>query len=219
MQNPRTPSGRAVRAKLSTFKHRPTSGTDTPVPWMFFRVSGKVPGSRVGNSKQMSKPVFIGVDPAFRAGGFVAVIIDMTDRTASVKVFESLLHWHDWLRGPDAPAQAYVCVENSNLQNKTFDMSGGKPEVARVSRNAGANQAVSQLAFESAKKRYGNTVYEVSPRQKGRKITDARQFAAIAQHAGITLPKQKLSQDARDAFMLADMAMRFARMGGNYLKK
>lgn len=29
----------------------------------------------------------------------------------------------------------------------------------------------------------------------------------------------KLSQDARDAFMLADMAMRFARMGGNYFAK
>ena len=168
----------------------------------------------------MSAPVFIGVDPAFRAGGFVSVIIDMADRTARVMTFESLLHWHDWLRSPDAPAQAYVCVENSNLQNKTFDMSGGKPEVARMSRNAGANQAVSQLAFESARARYGTkTVYEVSPRQKGAKVTDARLFAAIVQQAGILLPKQKLSQDARDAFMLADMAMRFARMGGNFLKK
>lgn len=181
----------------------------------------------------MTKPVFIGVDPAFRAGGFVAVIIDMADRTARVMKFKNLLNWHDWLRSPDAPEQAYVCVENSNLQNTTFDMGEEKnahhdPEVrlgrrilkvARGSRNVGANQAVSQLAFESARDRYGASVYEVSPKQKGRKITDARQFAAIVQQAGILLPKQKLSQDARDAFMLADMAMRFARMGGNFLKK
>jgi hypothetical protein len=164
-------------------------------------------------------PIFIGVDPAFRAGGFVAVIIDMADKTARSITFKNLLAWHDWLRGPDAPQSAYVCVENSNLQNKTFDMSGDKPTVARMSRNAGANQAVSQLAYDSAKERYGATVYEVSPRQKGRKVTDARTFAAIVQHAGILLPKQKLSQDARDAFMLAEMAMRFARMGGNFLKK
>jgi len=179
----------------------------------------------------MSAPIYIGVDPAFRAGGFVAVIIDMTDKTASAITFKNLLAWHDWLRSPDAPESAYVCVENSNLQNKTFAIKEketplGKQGLnskiataARHSRNVGANQAVSQLAYESAKERYGPTVYEVSPRQKGKKVTDARTFAAIVQHAGILLPKQKLSQDARDAFMLAEMAMRFARMGCNFLKK
>lgn len=164
------------------------------------------------------KPVYIGVDPAFRAGGFSICIIDMTDKTAVTKTLD-LLAFHDWLRSPDAPDTCFVCVENSNLQNQNFDTTGNKNEIARKGRNVGCNQAVSQLAYESALARYGpKNVFQVSPREKGRKITDAKMFAAILQQDGVRLQKRTLNQDERDAYMLATIARRKALMSGAFSK-
>lgn len=164
----------------------------------------------------MPKPVYIGVDPAFRAGGFTICILDMTEKTAVTKTLE-LLAFHDWLRSPDAPESCFVCVENSNLQNQSFDTRGNRDEIARKSRNVGCNQAVSQLAYESALKRYGpKNVFQVSPREKGKKITDARMFAAILQQDGILIQKLTLNQDERDAYMLATIARRMALRSGAF---
>lgn len=149
--------------------------------------------------------IYIGVDPAFRKDGFRACVVDYTDRTVRFLAFDSVLHWDRWLRSDDAPApdinRVVVVVENSNLQNQNFDMSGSRAEIARKGRNVGTNQAVSQLAFQSAADRYGRgSVYEVSPRQKGAKWTDI-EAKAVAMQERLLLPKS--NQDERDAFKLA----------------
>ena len=162
------------------------------------------------------KPVYIGVDPAFRAGGFAVCILDMAAKTVQFQVHD-LLTFHDWLRSDDAPASAFVCVENSNLQNSNFDMTGSRAEIARKGRNVGCNQAVSELAYRSALLRYGkDNVFQVSPREKGSKITDARLFGAVMRADGITPPKGQINQDKRDAYALANMARRMALRSGKF---
>jgi hypothetical protein len=108
----------------------------------------------------------IGIDPAFRAQG---------------KMFKSFLDFLRWLTTPgEAPERAIVGIENSNLQNVTFDMKGTKGMVAKISRNVGANQAASQYTVDACKWHYGDKyVFEVSPKQKGAKWTQAM-FRAVA---------------------------------------
>ena len=153
-----------------------------------------------------AKPVYIGVDPAFRAGGFWACILDFQDNTVRFVAFRDLLHWHDWLRSNEAPEFAFVAIENSNAQNKSFDTRGNRGTLARKGRNVGTNQAVSQLAYESAVQRYGDSrVFSVSPKDKGSKYT-LQQFALVARADGMTLPSGPIGQDKRDAYKLAAIA-------------
>jgi hypothetical protein len=154
-----------------------------------------------------NSPIFIGVDPAFREGGFWAAILDMADKTLVFRSFD-LLTWHDFLNSQDAPDRCFVMVENSNLQNKSFDTTGNKAEVARKGRNVGCNQAVSELAYQSAVRRYGKNAFQVSPKEKGAKITDARTFLAVLKSEGVLLPKGTSNQDQRDAAKLALMCRR-----------
>lgn len=161
-------------------------------------------------------PVYIGVDPAFRAGGFWAAILDMRDKSVAFKKFASVLAFHDWLRSGDSPLSCFVCVENSNMQNINFDMAGNKAEVARKGRNVGCNQAVSQLAYDSALARYGpERVYQVSPAMKGNKYTPG-QFGAVVKSDGVTLPKGSQNQDCRDAYKLAFIAKQMALYNGAF---
>lgn len=164
-------------------------------------------------------PIYVGVDPAFRKGGFWAAILDMTDKTMVFRPFD-LLTWHDWLRSADAPEMCFVCVENSNLQNQSFDLSGTKTEVARKGRNVGCNQAVSQLTYESAVLRYGaRQVFQVSPKEKGAKITDPRMFLAAMKSDGVLLPPGPTNQDQRDAAKLAIICRRKAMLEGRFSAK
>lgn len=172
----------------------------------------------------MKKPIYIGVDPAFRKGGFWAVVIDMEDRTARPIAFRDLLDWHDWLRSEEAPETAFVAIENSNEQNKNFDMEGTGYVIARKGRNVGTNQAVSQLAVVSAIRRYGaSNVFSVSPKQKGRKYSPA-EFGSVVRSDGITLMGMWLSQgrenaqDQRDAYKMAAMARKMALLTGKFKK-
>jgi len=168
-------------------------------------------------------PIYIGVDPAFRKGGFWAAILDMTDKTLVFREFD-LLSWHDWLRSDDAPDMCFVCVENSNLQNENFDIStkavtlkNKLKEVARKGRNVGCNQSVSQLAYESAVLRYGaKQVFGISPKDKGAKITDTRMFLGLMKQEGILLPPGATKQDQRDAAKLALICQRRALMEGRF---
>lgn len=154
-------------------------------------------------------PIYIGVDPAFRENGFWAAILDMSDKTLVFKGFKSLLEWDRWLQSPDAPTRCFVLVENSNLQNNNFDTSGSKFEVARKGRNVGCNQAVSELAYQAALDRYGpKNAMQISPKEKGAKITDARTFLALLKSEGVLLPKGASNQDQRDAAKLAILCRR-----------
>jgi hypothetical protein len=138
----------------------------------------------------------LGIDPAFRKGGIGLCLINGLKVTFP-KV-PTTLAAVDYIR-KHAP-RCRVVIENSNLQNASFDLSGSKPVVARKSRNVGANQAISQILVEAAQERFAD-VLELSPKNKGKKWcrTLARSVAASLGHV---LPS-RMSQDKRDAYQLA----------------
>lgn len=153
----------------------------------------------------------IGIDPAFRKAGFAICIIDEMGE-AQGKMFKGFLEFLRWLTTPgEAPAKAIVGVENSNLQNVTFDMKGTKGMVAKMSRNVGANQAASQYTVDACKWHYGDKyVVEISPKQKGKKWTQAM-FRAVAKSNGHTVVG-KFNQDQRDAYQIAIAAKKRIRL-------
>jgi len=164
---------------------------------------------------QAPQPIYIGVDPSFRKGGFWAAILD-EERRVTFKSFD-LLTWHDWLRSGDAPAVCFVLVENSNLDNQTYKrhLTGTLAEKLKKSRNVGTNQAVSELAYQSALRRYGpRFAFEIGPEAKGQKITDVRMFEGLMRQEGIELPTGGTNQDQRDAAKVALIMRRKVRLEG-----
>ena len=150
----------------------------------------------------MKYSIFIGADPAFRKKGFGIAVIDRNDKTVNFKVFKNgFLDFQSWLIS-DAPTHAVICVENSNLQKKTFDMTGGLPVVARKSRNVGKNQAVSQLTVDVCRMVKGFTTIEISPLEKGRKWSEATALS-VMRSEGLKFFKNKISQDEIDSLQIA----------------
>lgn len=155
--------------------------------------------------KKKRPSVNIGIDPAFRKNGFGVCFHDLTDNTMSFEMYGSFIDFVYFLMSDDAPSEARCIIENSNMQNSSFDIRGNKPEVARKGRNVGTNQAVSQLTVDLCRRKYGkNNVREVSPKQKGSKW-NATYFKRIIASLGITLVTTSNNQDFRDAAKLALM--------------
>lgn len=154
-----------------------------------------------------NKPtIFIGIDPAFRKDGFAICIIDDSDNSVSFKVFRNgLLDFFSWILddAPD-PIQVVFCVENSNLQDDTFDMRGSKAVVAKKSRSVGKNQAISQNTVDILIAR-GFTVVNISPKSKGKKWTEFECLAVSKQNTH-ELGKKVQNQDCRDSYKLALIA-------------
>jgi hypothetical protein len=155
---------------------------------------------------------FIGIDPSFREKGFAICIIGGGE--ADFKIFKGFIQFACWLRlmkegnkiFPEVQLDYKFCIENSNLTNATFDMRGDKKVIAKVSRDAGKNQAISQITTDYCRLLFPDAVTELSPLQKGAKIDNDVIFRAIAKDAKITLTNYKGQvgeQDKRDAFMLA----------------
>lgn len=166
-----------------------------------------------------NQAIYIGCDPAFRAGGFWAAILDMTDKSLVFREFD-LLTWHDFLRSQDAPDRCFVMVENSNMQNQSFDMTGTRQEIARKGRNVGCNQAVSELAYISALRQYGpKNVFQISPKDKGAKIKEHTMLLGLLKAEGILLPKDSTNQDQRDAAKLAILCRRMVLLGNRFTVK
>lgn len=153
--------------------------------------------------------VYIGIDPAFRESGFAICIID-EDNTVGFKMFKSFLDFLDWIYDAPDTSNSYVCVENSNLQQVTFNMSGNKRQVAKTSRNVGANQAASQYTFDACKRIWGDNAFEVSPKEKGKKWTNQEyQYQLKAnKHKAF---KKTSNQDERDAYKLALIARKLSK--------
>lgn len=146
---------------------------------------------------------YLGIDPAFRKTGFAICILD-EEKTARFKIVKGGLL--EFLRLIDEmPNDVFSCVENSNLQNATFDMRGSKSAVAKKSRNVGANQAASEYTYQATVKRWGNRAFQVSPKGKGRKITES-EFKALIRSEKLTLIDYQSNQDFRDAYKLAQIA-------------
>lgn len=155
--------------------------------------------------------IVIGIDPAFRKSGFAICIID-EDGEAQGKMFKSFLDFLRWMTAPgEAPKNAIVGIENSNLQNVTFEMKGTKGMVAKISRNVGANQAASQYTVDACKWHYGErNVFEISPKQKGGKWAQAT-FRAVAKSYKHTIVG-RFNQDQRDAYQIAIAAKKIAKL-------
>ena len=146
--------------------------------------------------------VVIGIDPAIRKNGFALCFYDTINKTLDFEIMDFIdfiLFSEDAMEANDNFA---FCVENSNLQNLSFDMKGNKGVLARKSRNVGMNQAVSQLTCDLLKRR-GFEVVEISPKQKGEKLGHET-FKALTMNMTVSNYKGlKGEQDKRDAFKIA----------------
>jgi len=107
-----------------------------------------------------------------------------------------------------------IMVEDSSLQNVTFNSSINRAILSRMSRNVGMNQAASRIAYEWIKLQ-GCEAYNISPEQKGKKW-GKEIFMKVFQNEGykfeINFKPTKISQDEIDCFTLALQAK-------NYMKR
>lgn len=143
--------------------------------------------------------VAIGVDPAFRKRGFTMCLLDKCFEIGFIQ-FEKPLDFIGWVLH-EMPKGCTVAIENSNLQNVTFDMSGNKATVAKRSRDAGKNMALSQFAHDLFVQ-HAKKVYNISPQRKGAKWKEDSIMKGIAKQKGWKLFKTRFNQDERDAFKM-----------------
>jgi len=150
--------------------------------------------------------LYIGVDPAFREGGFyVCVLADNIADFQKMKTFIDFVEFIDKIA--DNNLEAFICIENSNETNHTFISPKIRSAAARekISRDVGKNQAVSQMSVDYAKYRLSFGVYSVSPAEKGTKW-DNRTMQFSLKESGYTVQNYKGlkgEQDKRDAYKLA----------------
>jgi hypothetical protein len=108
-----------------------------------------------------------------------------------------------------------VMVEDSSLQNITFNNSTNRAILSRMSRNVGMNQGASRIAYEWIKE-YGCEVYNISPEQKGKKWSK-EMFLKIFEREGykseLDFKPVKISQDEIDCFSLAIQAKNYMKHG------
>jgi hypothetical protein len=144
--------------------------------------------------------VVIGIDPAIRKNGFALCFYDTINKTVDFQIMD-FIDFVFYVMDRDTYSYKFA-VENSNLQNLSFDMKGNKNVLARKSRNVGMNQAVSQLTCDLLKRR-GFEVVEISPKQKGAKL-EHETFKALTMNMTVSNYKGlKGEQDKRDAFKIA----------------
>jgi hypothetical protein len=144
--------------------------------------------------------VVIGIDPAIRKNGFALCFYDTINKTVDFQIMD-FIDFVFYVMDRDTYSYKFA-VENSNLQNLSFDMKGNKGVLARKSRNVGMNQAVSQLTCDLLKRR-GFEVVEISPKQKGAKL-EHETFKALTMNMAVSNYKGlKGEQDKRDAFKIA----------------
>lgn len=150
----------------------------------------------------------IGIDPAFRENGFsIAWVLNstMNFRTFKSGFLDFILFMR--VQFPDFKS-VVITIENSNLQNTTFDKRGSPGVVAKKSRNVGANQAISQCTVDYCNVHYAH-VYEISPLAKGPKLNQEI-FNELLKQQGIKPAKARVNQDCRDAGQLALIGMKRA---------
>ena len=155
---------------------------------------------------------FIGVDPALRLNGMAACFIEY-DKTV---VFKKYKRFVDFLKDSvrwKMYNNPVVMVEDSSLQNITFNNSTNRAILSRLSRNVGMNQGASRIAYEWIKYN-GCEVYNISPEQKGKKWSK-EMFLKIFEREGYKFEPDfkpaKISQDEIDAFFLALMAKTYIK--------
>ena len=155
----------------------------------------------------------IGVDPALRLNGMAACFI-MPDKEVEFKRYKRFL---DFLKDSifwKNLGNPVVIIEDSSLQNITFNNSTNRAILSKMSRNVGMNQAASRIAYEWIKK-HDIEAYNISPEAKGKKFNKDVFMRVVASERLKFEPDfkpVKISQDEIDAFFLALMAK-------NYIKR
>lgn len=156
--------------------------------------------------------IYIGIDPAFRNDGFAVCVIDEANEVA-FKVFRrGIIDFIGWLFH-DAPIGAVWAVENSNLQSVLFNRLATKKEAMSVGKNQACSVYTCELIRQHDKKA---TVFEVSPKDKGKKLTQP-QYVQYAQQHGFK-PISGTNQDQRDAFKLACIGRTKSRLEAKQTK-
>jgi hypothetical protein len=156
---------------------------------------------------------FIGVDPALRLNGMAACFIEY-DKTV---IFKKYKRFVDFLKDSVRwkLLNPVVMVEDSSLQNITFNNSTNRAILSRMSRNVGMNQGASRIAYEWIKDN-GCEAYNISPEQKGKKWSK-EMFLKIFEREGYTFEPDfkpaKISQDEIDCFTLAIQAKNYMKHG------
>ena len=156
---------------------------------------------------------FIGVDPALRLNGMAACFIEY-DKTV---VFKKYKRFIDFLKDSVRwkLLNPVVMVEDSSLQNITFNNSTNRAILSRMSRNVGMNQGASRIAYEWIKDN-GCEAYNISPEQKGKKWSK-EMFLKIFEREGYKFEPDfksaKISQDEIDCFTLAIQAKNYMKNG------
>ena len=142
----------------------------------------------------------IGIDPAFRVSGFG--ICELEEDSVCFPKIKSFIDFFLYAKTFMVSDEQIFVVENSNLQNTTFaTYKVNANQLKRISRNVGANQAISQMVVDYL--RYlGLEVVEVSPLQKGSKWNIYQAQSALFD-LKFSHSKIKMSQDERDALKLA----------------
>lgn len=161
------------------------------------------------------RPV-VGVDPAFRERGFSLCVLTL-ERTAHFHTFVSFMAFLSWANTPgNVPDGALFVVENSNLDNTTYEYlrGGNRRQAMAMSRNVGKNQAISQCTVDYLCATFGqDRVEDISPSEKGakwgmygakRNMFLARQIAAESMQAKkVQGDASRLTGDEIDALQLA----------------
>jgi hypothetical protein len=162
--------------------------------------------------------VVIGLDPAFREGGFGAATIENGVVTfGTIRNFADFLGWCDAVDIMNIGNDVLWCVENSNLDNTTYEyLRGGNTRTLMAkSRDVGKNQAISQVVCDYLVKKFGaENVTAISPRQKGakwgvfngkRNMSIAREIArTVGEQSGLkSIGWQTATPDEVDAFQVA----------------
>jgi hypothetical protein len=156
----------------------------------------------------------IGVDPALRLSGMAACII-MTDKVVRFKKYKRFVDFLKNVEAWVAYENPIVLVEDSSLQNVTFNNSINRAILSRMSRNVGMNQAASRIAYEWIKS-YNLEAYNISPEAKGKKFNKDVFMKVVASERLKFEPNfkpAKISQDEIDAFFLALMAKNYIKHG------
>ena len=155
----------------------------------------------------------IGVDPALRLNGMAACFIEGDKQV----IFKKYKRFVDFLKDSvrwKMYNNPVVMVEDSSLQNITFNNLTNRAILSRLSRNVGMNQGASRIAYEWIKDN-GCEVYNISPEQKGKKWSK-EMFLKIFEREGYKFEPDfkpaKISQDEIDCFSLAIQAK-------NYMKR
>ena len=154
----------------------------------------------------------IGVDPALRIKG-MAVCFILPDKEVQFKRYKRFVDFIGAVITWVAYESPIVLVEDSSLQNVTFNNSINRAILSRMSRNVGMNQAASRIAYEWIKE-HDIEAYNISPEAKGKKFNKDIFMRVVASERFKFEPDfkpAKISQDEIDAFFLALMAKNYIK--------